>query len=107
MLGMTLLSKQTTDIFDLYFFGNVKEPLSVNNIECVENREWLWQREETLIELQWNKMLSHSRDYYVPSDQDYGWQGVDIMYENQNKIVEKNVIVRDPNGYRFNLCNRL
>ena len=28
------------------------------------------------------------------------------MYENQNKIVEKNVIVRDPNGYRFNLCNR-
>ena len=34
-------------------------------------------------------MLSHNRDYYVPSDLVYEWQGLDIMYENQNKIVEK------------------
>ncbi len=53
-LGMRLMSVQpVTDIgFCLYFYGWSDEALPVDDLAAVENREWLWARPYTLLELQ-------------------------------------------------------
>jgi len=53
-LGMRLMSVQPVPerAFCLYFFAWSDEALPHSELEAVANREWLWQRPYTLIELQ-------------------------------------------------------
>ncbi len=53
-LGMRLMSVQPVIEygFCLYFYGWSDEPLPHADLEAVENREWLWARPYTLLELQ-------------------------------------------------------
>ncbi len=53
-LGMRLMSVQPVEDlgFCLYFYSWSDEDLPVPDIAAVENREWLWARPYTLIELQ-------------------------------------------------------
>ena len=53
-LGMRLMSIQpVTDFgFTLYFYAWSDEELPSNDLRSVKNREWLWERAYTLIELQ-------------------------------------------------------
>ncbi|MGI9437215.1 MAG: VOC family protein, partial [Geminicoccaceae bacterium] len=53
-LGMKLLSVQPVPDFDfvLYFLAFTDENPPVTDLEAVENREWLWQRPYTTLELQ-------------------------------------------------------
>lgn len=53
-LNMRLMSVQpVSDLgFCLYFYGWSDEALPVDDLEAVENREWLWRRPYTLLELQ-------------------------------------------------------
>jgi len=53
-LGMRLMSVQPVRDhgFDLYFYGWSDEVLPDSDLEAVANREWLWARPYTLIELQ-------------------------------------------------------
>ena len=53
-LGMRLLSRQVVEPyqFTLYFLAFCEENPPVENIDAVENREWLWQRPYTTLELQ-------------------------------------------------------
>ena len=53
-LGLHLMSVQPVAEhgFCLYFLSAIDEPLPVDDLEAVENREWLWRRPYTLLELQ-------------------------------------------------------
>jgi catechol 2,3-dioxygenase-like lactoylglutathione lyase family enzyme len=55
-LGMRLMSVQPVDLanrkFCLYFYAWSNEKLPDADLEAVKNREWLWQRPYTLLELQ-------------------------------------------------------
>lgn len=53
-LGMRLLSRQTVEPygFTLYFLACCDEHPPNQDIDAVENREWLWQRPYTVLELQ-------------------------------------------------------
>jgi len=56
VLGMKLLSIQpvTQYGFTLYFLAYTDDvPPNTNNLEAVENREWLWQRPYTTLEIQY------------------------------------------------------
>jgi len=55
-LGMRLMSVQPVELpnlkFCLYFYAWSDEKLPHSNLEAVGNREWLWARSYTLLELQ-------------------------------------------------------
>ena len=53
-LGMRYLSRQSvSDLgFDLYFFAFTEEATPNQDVNAVENREWLWQRSYTVLEFQ-------------------------------------------------------
>ena len=53
-LGMDLLSRQVVEPseFTLYFLAFTDEAQPRSDLDAVENREWLWQRPYTTIELQ-------------------------------------------------------
>lgn len=53
-LGMKLLSKMDVSQrgFNLYFLAFFKGETPNRNIEAIDNRQWLWQRDFTMIELQ-------------------------------------------------------
>eukprot|EP01068_Selenidium_serpulae_P009492 Selendium_serpulae@DN5246_c0_g1_i4.p1 len=82
VLGMKKLNTQNINLsatreFDLYFYGYTNESPPVDRLEAVENREWLYQRPYTTIELQhWTK----------PSDKQYeqkeNFNGVGIFATN-------------------------
>ncbi len=61
-LAMRLMSIQPVPErgFTLYFYGWSDEPLPNANLEAVENRQWLWARPYTLLELQhWEAVIDH------------------------------------------------
>ena len=51
-LGMKLLSIQAVTDFTLYFLAFTDDDPPSSNLRAVENREWLWQRPYTTLELQ-------------------------------------------------------
>ena len=67
-LKMKLLSIQEVKQykFTLYFFGYTSEdPPQKDDLRHVDNREWLWQRKYTTLELQWrwdSKSLNHGKE---------------------------------------------
>ena len=74
-LGMRLMSIQPVPErgFTLYFYGWSDEPLPNVNLEAVENREWLWARPYTLLELQhWEFGVDNLSK---PNDSDAGFAG--------------------------------
>lgn len=74
-LGMRLLSRQNLerDGFTLYFLAFTDDEPPVADVDAVENREWLWQRPYTTLELQ------HRHDGSVPVvSTDAGFGGIDL-----------------------------
>ena len=66
-MKMKLLSIQevTKYRFTLYFLGYTEDIPPEKDLKHVKNREWLWQRKYTTLELQWrwdSKSLSKSKD---------------------------------------------
>lgn len=75
-LGMRLLSRQVLqhDGFTLYFLAFTDEEPPNPDIDAVSNREWLWQRSYTTLELQ------HRHDDSVPLDStEAGFRGIEIV----------------------------
>lgn len=64
-------------------------------MESVENVEWLWQRDFTLIELQ--HILNLPDDFRYNTNKKSGFLGVTFS-------VEKNQTLHDPDGYEVYLC---
>ena len=93
IMGMTYLSRQAVDIygFKIYFLGypmneNETEMMpKPNDLDAVENREWLWQRPYTTLELQhrWKTPVSK---YMLAKDDETGWQG--IVFQSKLNVME-------------------
>lgn len=71
-LGMRLLSVQRVQSpdFTLYFWAFTQDCPPNPDLEAVENREWLWKRAYTTLEVQYVSGLSPSRNV--------GYQGLEI-----------------------------
>lgn len=107
-LGMTLVSKQNVpDKFDLYFLAACDDERPKEDIEAVENREWLWQRKYTTLELQ-------HRIEETPCRENRGFRGIGVRVRSarfrdleqcspqspcENKIYGETVLfLTDPDG---------
>ncbi|EEQ99754.1 conserved hypothetical protein [Perkinsus marinus ATCC 50983] len=76
VLGMSLLSSQyVSDAFDLHFFADTIEKPPNADPWSVDNREWLWSRSFTSVELQ----VKHGIDRFkeIPNDQ-LGYRGFGV-----------------------------
>lgn len=76
-LGLRLMSVQpVADYgFDLYFYGWSDEPLPEDDLRSVANREWLWARPYTLLELQHIK--GPDRSIRLPDAESVGFDALD------------------------------
>lgn len=117
-MGMQYLSRQKVDPygFSIYFLGYPDDGQKLPNpddIDAVENREWLWQRGYTTLELQ-HRWKNNVDKYKVAKEDETGWQGIVIEsklnVEETKKYLKKCDIVcqdkekgvlkcNDPDGY--------
>ena len=78
-LGMKLLSRQVVDVpyrFTLYFLAYTDESPPHEDIDAVENREWLWQRPYTTLELQYKWSTEKRSDFRYNTSPETGFEGV-------------------------------
>ena len=89
LLGMKLLSRQAVEPygFTLYFLGCTDENPPNTDLDAVDNREWLWKRPYTTLELQ------HFPDRNVPHFQyrrhgldEPGFRGLGFVYNNLSEL---------------------
>jgi len=98
-LGMRLLSIQpvTAYGFTLYFLAFTDERPPNANLRSVENREWLWQRTYTTLELQhFEEEIPNLPGF--PRDNEAGFAGITIRSHNHPEG-----ILRDETGGRVYL----
>ena len=116
MLGMKLLSVQPVEVakpFTLYFFAYTTDtPPNSEDLSSVDNREWLWKKPYTQIELvhaDRNEVVYTTNDTHVAGKLFY--KGFAVMVEEAiyQKIrssltiteeTETSFVVYDPDGYR-------
>jgi hypothetical protein len=82
--------------FDLYFLGVTKDKLPNKNIEALENREWLWQRDFTMIELQHLKDYSSNEDFLYEVGKTSGFEGITIADTGKKSLL-------DPDNYKITI----
>lgn len=96
-LNMKLFSKMDVSKrgFELYFLGYSKETPPLEDIEAIENREWLWQRDFTMIELQ-----------YIFDNKEHNYEvGKTSGFEKITISSKKNLTLFDPDNYKIELVN--
>ena len=116
-LGMKMLSIQEVEQygFTLYFLAFTDDcPPQSDNLHAVENREWLWQRDYTTLEIQYKagfELSGLSPDYgvggvYIKLDQD----PTPLLKQNQiayTEIPEKDggakLEIKDHDGFIVNV----
>lgn len=94
VLGMNLLSRMALPQrgFDLYFLGFSPEP--EEDVESINIREALWQRPNTMIELQQIHKYSPMTDFSYDVSEETGFIGLTIESE-------QNQTLSDPDGYQI------
>lgn len=96
-LGMRLLSRQVVEPhrFTLYFLACTGERPPHPDIDAVKNREWLWQRPYTVLELQhvWGTESGQFR-YRVTADT--GFERISFAARDANSVLEKLSAVKSP-----------
>lgn len=104
-LGMTLLSRQRVDKlgFTLYFLAFTDETPPNEDIDSIENREWLWARPYTQIELQHR---DEPRCAYYNVQESAGFAGVVFDGLSADIISQADdLLLIDPDGYRLHLLD--
>lgn len=93
-LGLKLYSKMDVSFrgFNIYFLAPNIDKLPNEDIESVDNIEWLWQREFTMIELQHIFELENKRDFSYEV-------GLKTGFEKLTFSDNKNETIKDPDGY--------
>ena len=90
LLGMRLLSRQIVEPygFTLYFLGCTNEAPPQSDIDAVANREWLWQRPYTTLELQ--HVWKTGSDETSTNDQDsaLGFEGISFVVKDLSALRE-------------------
>lgn len=120
LLGMQLLSRQIVEPyrFTLYFLAHTDERPPAPDIDAVENREWLWQRPYTTLELQhvWGTESTDMR-YQTQSGFDSLCFSISDVKTSVKVLMENNILldkskepgsqdtitILDPDGYRIHL----
>ncbi|WP_330926131.1 VOC family protein [Candidatus Sororendozoicomonas aggregata] len=107
VLGMTLLSRQQVADrgFTLYFLACTDESPPVRNIDAIENREWLWQRPYTVLELQHIEGTEHQSGQTYNPDPVLGFEGLRFRRAGGYQPLSSgdSTTVRDPDGYTIHL----
>ncbi len=100
--GWHLLSRQkiTSRRMTLYFLAPVNESLPVDDIDAIENRDWLWQRPYTLIEWQHIWGTENSESFSFNTDISGGFAGLVLQ---EHSTVSEISHLTDPDGYRLQL----
>jgi catechol 2,3-dioxygenase-like lactoylglutathione lyase family enzyme len=100
-LGMTLLSIQpvTAYGFDLYFLAFTEERPPDPDLKAVGNREWLWQRPYTTLELQ--HVTGAKRAFALPKEEEIGFAGLAVTGPDQAATC-----LQDGAGGRVNLISQ-
>lgn len=86
--GMTLLSIQAVPQhgFTLYFLAFTEEAPPKNDLRAVENREWLWQRPYTTLELQ---AFDKPKDMFgIPDETNPGFSGI-VIEDTVSRVEER------------------
>lgn len=122
MLAMKLLSRQEVAErkMTLYFLACTEDVLLDSDIDSVHNREWLWKRPYTLLELQhvWGTETDGDFSYQVGADT--GFSGLDLRSRNLMPVIRacehydteyslneggilepENVSLYDPDGFKL------
>jgi hypothetical protein len=125
---MRLLSRQVVETrgFTLYFLACTDERPPHENIESVDNREWLWKRPYTMVELQHIWGTETKPDFAYRADSKSGFEGVsfgakrldDLLKEFGQQDLEvkicdvdpilnvRTATVSDPDGYSIRLIDK-
>lgn len=128
VLGMRLLSKQVVETrgFTLYFLACTDDRPPHENIENVDNREWLWKRPYTMVELQhiWGTEAKPDFAYRVDSRsgfggvsfgakrlddllKEFGQQDLEVEICDVDPILDvRTATVSDPDGYPIRLIDK-
>ncbi len=77
--------------FTLYFLGGKSLQAPSKDIDAIENREWMYQQNETFIELQYHWGTEHDfeLEYNSKEKKRLGFQGIEFTTTNNKKIKEK------------------
>ena len=125
LLGMRLLSRQVVAAyqFTLYFLAYTDDVPPNPDIDALENREWLWQRPYTTLELQ-HVWRDDWQGLVRPTNADAGFRQISIVSHDLQNLVAKlagekveieepgavddtlnttTAIVRDPDGNAVHL----
>lgn len=97
-LGLKLYSKMDVSFrgFNIYFLAPNMEELPNKDVQSIENVEWLWQREFTMIELQHIFELENKRDFSYEV-------GLKTGFDKLTFTSNKNEALKDPDGYKIEL----
>lgn len=101
-LGMKLLAKMPVENygFCLYFLAYTHEdPPVPDDLEDVRNREWLWRRDYTTLELQHSYETPKTFRWGHPNRVQSGFQGITI--ETGDRAPRQDI--KDPDGYRVTI----
>ncbi len=96
-LHMRLLSRQRVDPygFTLYFLASTEERPPSSDLDAVSNREWLWQRPYTCLELKHSDTSSQPGAAYHEAG--HGPWGLGFTVRGAETA--RTVVVTDPDGY--------
>lgn len=128
LLGMRLLSVQKVEArgFTLYFLACTDERPPHSDVEHVGNREWLWQRPYSMVELQHVWGTEEQERFAYRCGPESGFEGVSFATRNfaaylelarkwdkrveireQDPILQTNTAtVLDPDGYSIRLIEK-
>ena len=92
LLGMRLLSRQDVETpgFTLYFLGFTDEMPPSGDVNSVDDREWLWQRPYTTVELQhvWGTE-NENMTYRTDEDGPLGFRGITIATDDRTSLLRR------------------
>lgn len=127
LFGMRLLSRQAipSRAFTLYFFAFTHDLPPNADIDHIENREWLWRRPYTILELQHIWGTEKDPDFEYRTDAESGFEGMSIACKDFDDLLSKaaamgfshiksdndpvtgarTVSIVDPDGYRIQVLD--
>merc|ERR1711964_557764 len=111
-LGMTLLCREKTPSFHLYFYGFTDDTPPFKNLDAVKNRTWTYKRPYTTLEVQCAPTTDRHASYSCPEDGEQGWQGTEIIIPDSEKDEFKKQTgikdnkLTDPDGYKIDVKYR-
>ncbi|QKJ23257.1 VOC family protein [Poseidonibacter lekithochrous] len=98
-LGLKLLSKMDVSKrgFNLYFLALTNDILpNETDIEAIENREWLWQREYTIIELQHILQFDNDKEFKYEVGKTTGFNKISFISKEKKSL-------KDPDLYNIEI----